>query len=223
MDSEPVISVRGEARLEVEPEVALLAVTVMAQDKDRRHALELLAERTRAVAELIKGYGEPVEKLESGPARVHPVFKDGKVRERVAGYVASAGFTVTVRDFTVLGELVLRLAAAEMVAVTGPAWRLRPDSQAYRQVRLSAARDATQRAREYAEAFGGRVTGLVEAADSGLLEAVREDGPASFRATALAGGMEESELPEFDFEPARQTVHAQVEARFTMTAPPFGE
>src|SRR5580693_7044494 len=30
--------------------------------------------------------------------------------------------------------------------------------------------------------------------------------------------MEEPEPPEFDFEPAKQTVRAQVEARFTMTA-----
>ena len=224
MESQSVISVRGEARLEVDPEIALLGVTVMAQDKDRRRALELLAGRTRAVADLIKGYGEVVEKLESGPARVHPAFKDGKGRERVTGYVARAGFSVTVGDFTVLGELVPRLASEEMVEVTGPAWRLRLGSQAYRQVRLAAARDATQRAREYAEAFGARVTGLVEAADTGLLGAAREDGPASRRAPrALAGGMEEPELPEFDFEPARQTVYAQVEARFTMTAPQFGE
>jgi uncharacterized protein YggE len=91
-------------------------------------------------------------------------------------------------------------------------------------VRLAAARDATQRAREYAEAFGGRVTGLVEAADTGLLGAAREDRRAPRAlAPALAGGMKEPELPEFDFEPARQTVHAQVEARFTMTAPQFGE
>jgi hypothetical protein len=223
MDSQPVISVRGEAQLEVEPEIAVVGVTVMAQDKDRRHALELLAGRTRAVADLIKGYGDAVEKLDSGPARVHPAFKDGKGRERVTGYVAQAGFTVTVGDFTVLGELVPRLAATEMVAVTGPAWRLRPGSPVHREVRLTAARDATQRAREYAEAFGGRVTGLVEAADTGLLGAAREGGPAPFRARSLAGGIEESELPEFDFEPARQAVHAQVEARFTMTAPQFGE
>jgi uncharacterized protein len=223
LDSQSVISVRGEAGLEVEPEIALLGVMVMAQDKDRRRALELLAGRTRAVADLIKGYGEAVEKLESGPARVHPAVKDGKGRERVTGYVARAGFSVTVGDFTVLGELVPGLASEEMVAVTGPGWRLRPGSQVYREVRLAAARDATQRAREYAEAFGGRVTGLVEAADTGLLGAGGEGGPASFRAMARAGGTEESELPEFDFEPARQTVHAQVEARFTMTAPQFGE
>src|SRR5229473_3477043 len=174
MESQSVISVRGEAGLEVEPEIALLGVTVMAQDKDRHRALELLAGRTRAVADLIKGYGDAVEKLESGPARVHPAFKEGKGRERVTGYVARAGFSVTVGDFTVLGELVLKLASEEMVEVTGPAWRLRPGSQAYREVRLAAARDATQRAREYAEAFGGRVTGLVEAADTGLLGADRD-------------------------------------------------
>jgi uncharacterized protein len=223
MDSKPLISVRGEAQLEVEPEIALVRVTVMAQDKDRRHALELLARRTRAAADLINGYGQAVEKLETSPATVHPVFKDSKARERVTGYVARAGFTVTVGDFTVLGELVPRLAAEEMVALTGPVWLLRPDSQACRQARLAAAREAIQRAREYAEAFGGRITGLVEAADTGLLEAVREGGPASWRAASLAGGMEESEVLEFDFEPAKQTVHAQVEARFTMTAPPFGE
>jgi uncharacterized protein YggE len=104
MESESVISVRGEARLEVEPEIALLGVTVMAQDKDRRRAVELLAGRTRAVADLIKGYGEAVEKLESGPARVHPAFKDGKGRERVAGYVARAGFSVAGRACAEAGQ-----------------------------------------------------------------------------------------------------------------------
>ena len=54
-----------------------------------------------------------------------------------------------------------------MVTVTGPDWRLRPDSPVYRAARLAAAKDATQRAGEYAEAFGGRISGLVEAADSG--------------------------------------------------------
>src|SRR5258708_31699929 len=94
-----------------------------------------------------------------------------------------------------------------MVAVTGPAWRLRPGSQVYRQVRLAAARDATQRAREYAEAFGGRVTALVEAADTGLLGAGGGGGPASFPAMAPAGGTEEAEPPRVCFEPPPHTAH----------------
>src|SRR5260370_38364446 len=93
LDSQSVISVRGEAGLEVDPEIALLGGTVMAQDKDRRQALELLAGRTRAVADLIKGYGDAVGKLESGPAGGHPGFKDGRGREAEPGVTAREGFT----------------------------------------------------------------------------------------------------------------------------------
>jgi uncharacterized protein YggE len=44
-------------------------------------------------------------------------------------------------------------------------WALRPDSPFYRDARLAAARDAKVRAREYAEASGGTIAGLIEAAD----------------------------------------------------------
>jgi uncharacterized protein YggE len=218
---EPVISVRGEANLEVEPEIAIVWVSVQARDADRHRAVELLARRSGAVSSTIKGFGEAVEKLESQPVNVQPVFKDGKARERISGYLAQAGFTVTVRDFAVLGDFVTGLADAEMVSVTGPDWRLRPDSPVYRAARLAAAQDATRRAGEYAEAFGGRITGLVEAADTGLLAPQRRNVAvaAARTASAPAGGYEG---PTFDFEPAQQTVTAQIEARYTMTEPHFG-
>ena len=220
MPAEPVISVRGQATLEVEPEIALVWVVVMARDADRRKAVDLLAGRSGRVADMIKGYGEAIEKLESQPVNVQPVFKDGRIREKVSGYLARAGFTVTVRDFAVLGDLVAGLADADMVTVTGPDWQLRPDSPVYRAARLAAATDATQRAREYAEAFGGRLDELIEAADTGLLTRNAEQG-VQFRAMA-AGGMARASAPEpadMDFEPVRQTVTAQVEARFGMQLP----
>ena len=216
---DPVVSVRGEASLEVEPEIAVVWVAVQARDAGRQRAVELLARRSGAVSSTIKGFGDAVEKLESQPVNVQPVFKDGKPREKISGYYARGGFTVTVRDFAILGELVTGLADADLVTVTGPDWRLRPDSPVYRAARLAAAQDATTRAGEYAEAFGGRINGLVEAADTGMLTPQR--GPVAFaaRAVSAAGA---AEGPTFDFEPAKQTVTAQVEARYTMTAPQFG-
>jgi uncharacterized protein YggE len=222
MPAEPVISVRGEASLEVEPEIAVVWVSVQARDADRHRAVELLARRSGAVSSTIKGFGEAVEKLESQPVNVQPVFKDGRVKERISGYLARAGFTVTVRDFAVLGEFVTGLANAEMVSVTGPEWRLRRDSPVYRAARLAAAQDATRRAGEYAEAFGGRITGLVEAADTGLMPAQpRHTAFAAARVMSLSGAADEG--PAFDFEPAKQAVTAQVEARYTMTEPHFGQ
>ena len=221
MPAEPVISVRGEATLEVEPEIAIVWVTVMARDADRHKAVDLLAGRSGRVGDMIKGHGEAIEKLESQPVNVQPVFSGGRVREKVSGYLARAGFTVTVRDFAVLGDLVAGLADADMVTVTGPDWGLRPDSPVYRAARLAAAKDATRRAGEYAEAFGGRISGLVEAADSGLMG---DTGQPRFMAAARAAPADAmaGATVEFDFDPAMQTVSAQVEARYTMTAPHFG-
>ena len=219
MPAEPVISVRGQATLEVEPEIAVVWVVVMARDADRRKAVDLLAGRSGRVGDMIKGYGEAIEKLESQPVNVQPVFSGGRIREKVSGYLARAGFTVSVRDFAVLGDLVAGLAAVDMVTVTGPDWELRPDSPIYRAARLAAAKDATRRAGEYAEAFGGRISGLVEAADSGLMgDTRRAVTMAAARAAPMAGP-----TPEFDFDPAMQTVSAQVDARYTMTAPHFGD
>src|SRR5690349_2487335 len=220
MPADPVISVRGEATLEVEPEIAVVWVAVMARDADRRTAVDLLAGRSGRAGDMIKGYGEAIEKLESQPVNVQPVFKDGRIREKVSGYLARAGFTVTVRDFAVLGDLVAGLADADMVTVTGPDWQLRPDSPVYRAARLAAAKDATKRAEEYADAFGGRITGLVEAADTGMLTPQPRHVAFAARATSAAGGGDQGAA--FDFEPAKQTVTAQVEARYTMTAPQFG-
>jgi hypothetical protein len=221
MPAEPVISVRGEATLEVEPEIAVVWVVVMARDADRRKAVDLLAGRSGRIGDMIKGYGDAIEKLESQPVNVQPVFSGGKVREKVSGYLARAGFTVTVGDFAVLGDLVAGLAGADMATVAGPDWRLRPDSPVYRAARLAAAKDATRRAGEYAEAFGGRISGLVEAADSGLMA---DTGRATFMAAARAApaAAMDGSTAEFDFDPAMQTVSAQVEARYTMTAPHFG-
>jgi uncharacterized protein YggE len=219
MNAQPVISVRGEAQLEVEPEIALMEVTIQARDRDRRTVLSRLASRNQHVTGLIKGYGEAVEKLESGPASVRPDVRERRAGERVAGYLGFASTRVTLRDFTILGELVASLAEEDLVTVAGPWWALRKDSPVYRDARLAAARDAQVRASEYAEAFGCAVGALIEAADVGLLTtpgegsrhyeaAMAYGGAAPLVARAAAGGME--------FELARQTVTAHVEARFAM-------
>ena len=224
MPAEPVISVRGEAYLEVDPEIAIVWVTVMARDKDRHRAVDLLAKRSGVVTGVIKEFGEAVEKLESGRVSVRPEFSGGKPRERITGYAAQANLTVTIADFAILGDLVAGLAGQELVAVTGPEWQLRQNSPVRRDARLAAARDAMERAREYAEAFGGTITGLVEAADAGLLAAEpRQRDRFLFSSARAPAAVPGQSSPEFDFEPAKQTVTAEVEARFTMTAPSLGK
>ena len=223
-DRVPVISVRGEAYLEADPEIAVISVQVQARDRDRRAVLDRLVSRHRQVLDLVREYGDAVEKTESGPASAHPELKPKGDRERVAGYYGQVSARVTVRDLSVLGELVARLMGLELVTVAGPWWSLRPDSPVYREARVAAARDATRRAGEYAEAFGGRLDQLIEAADTGLLTSqwnpqAGAPAPRAFAAATLMVGGYAEEAPSLDLEPARQTVTAQVDARFTMVLP----
>ena len=224
MEDAPIVSVRGEALLEVDPELAQLTITVGAMDKERDRTLASLDKRADAFAKLLESFGEAIDRFETAAIHISPQFRDGKPRERIVGYSGTMRHTVFVKDFTKLGDLVVRLAEQEMTDVGGPWWSLRRDSDVYRQARMQAAHDAVRRAREYAEAVGSSVVGLLELADSGLLsEAARPEmdfgpraGAAPMPAMLAARSAMEHEV-SFQLEPGRQVVRANVEARFRLS------
>jgi hypothetical protein len=221
VEQAPVVSVRGDATLDVPPEIARLQVAVVADARDRRAALESLSGRNDEALALVKSYGEAIERVETTGLSVYPVLhsRDSKRREeKVRFYHGVVRTMVTVADFAVLGELAARLADMEMTDVEGPWWGLRRRSPVYRQARAEAAREAVTRASEYAEAVGGTVTALLELADTGLSEGAAPRPHAMFAVTKSAATAPEGP-PPLDLEPAVQTVQAEVEARFTMTQP----
>ncbi|WP_328428436.1 SIMPL domain-containing protein [Streptomyces sp. NBC_00443] len=216
----PRIAVRGEAHLEVDPEIARIGVTVASRGKDRRAALDDLTRRNAGVLDLIKTYGDAVERLETGAFSISPELKDKGRGERIHAYHGRVHITAELTDFTALGELTTRLADLELTRVDGPWWALRPDSPAHREARQQAVREAVQRAREYAEALGTSLAALVELADIGA-----ENAPPAYpqtrggRMRSMAYATEEDAAAPLDLEPQRQQVHAEVNARFTMVPP----
>ncbi|MCX4574337.1 SIMPL domain-containing protein [Streptomyces sp. NBC_01571] len=216
----PRIAVRGEAHLEVDPEIARIGITVAARGTDRREALTDLTRRNTTALDLIKSYGDAVEHIETGTYSISPELTKHGRGERIRAYHGRVHITAELTDFTALGELTTRLADLDLTRVDGPWWDLRPDSPAHRRARQQAVHEAVQRAREYAEALGTTLAALVELADIGA-----ENTPPypaapgrGMRSMSFAGAAPE-EAPALDLEPQRQHVHAQVNARFTMTPP----
>lgn len=216
--TEPVVAVRGEINREVAPEIATVSVTVGARDRERQAALARLAERSAALGTVLDGYSEAVERRETSGVYVYPETRGPG--ERIVGYRGSVTLQLTVVDFAVLGDLMLKLADQDQTTVSGPHWALRPDSPAYRQARHDAIGDALTRAREYAEALGARVTRLLQLADAGLSGAPAADygAPQTMRAVAFSAAADGG-APGFDLEPRLQRVYASVEARFAITDP----
>jgi uncharacterized protein YggE len=208
--SSPQVVVRGEALLVVEPEIADVDVTVRVRARDRQTALERCSARQEEVAAVVAAAGDAVEVTETTGVSVHLEVQD---RRAPGEPVASLHTRLTLGRLDAVGELVVALGRLDDVEVTGPFWRLRPDSPAAQQARLAAVQDAVRRARQYASAFGAELTALVEVSDTGL-------GGGGLR---VAGAMVpmarfESE-PQLGLVPARQEVHGSVEVRFTMSEP----
>ncbi|AZS71273.1 hypothetical protein DDE74_10230 [Streptomyces lydicus] len=214
----PRLAVRGEARLEVDPEIARIALTVSARGTDRTAALTDLTRRNEAALTLIKSYGDAIEKLETGTFSLTPELTEKGRHERIRAYHGRVTHTATLNDFTLLGELTTRLADLDLTSVDGPWWALRPDSPAHRAARTQAVHEAVQRAREYAEALGARLDALLEIADLGAENTAPMAAPA-MRSFAGYGGATQESAPALDLEPQRQAVYANVNARFTMTRP----
>jgi uncharacterized protein len=207
----PVVVVRGESVHEVPPEIAQFGVTVAARDRERKATIARLAQRSQALRALIDGYGDAIERRETGGLNVWPELK--KPSEKVAAYHGTVTTTVTVVDFTVLGELMLRLSDQDQTTVNGPWWQVRPGSPVHGEARRAAISAAIAKAREYAEAVGARVTGLLEIADVGTGER-----PMMLRAFS-AGGHGDEALPQLDLDPQVQTVQEIVVARFAISEP----
>ncbi|HEY3009287.1 MAG TPA: SIMPL domain-containing protein [Micromonosporaceae bacterium] len=212
----PVVAVRGEVVREVPPEIARFSVTVAARDKNRQATLTRLTRRAEEIRALLDGYGEAIERRETSGVVVRPELK--RSGERVSAYHGSVSTTVTVADFAVLGELILQLADQDQTTVAGPWWELRPGSPVFREARTAAIDDAVTRATEYAEAVGARLGRLLEISDAGLtaqpvVRQVQMGRAMAFRDASTEMG------PELDLDPQQQTVHANIEARFTITQP----
>jgi uncharacterized protein len=214
MDHLPIVSVRGEATILVEPELADLAISIEARAPDQQAALDLLQRRARQVAELLSRFRAGIERSETSRLNIFPVLHQKKT-EQVRRYVGEATTSVVVRDFAVLSDLVVEAGALELVSVAGPRWRLREDSPAYRKARQAAVADALRRARDYAAAFGVGLTGLLQIADVGMSQPESEGRLAHF-ASASAARTSDQPNGGIALEPAVQRIVGQVEARFLL-------
>ncbi|WNF26480.1 SIMPL domain-containing protein [Streptomyces sp. C11-1] len=221
----PHVTVRGEAHLEVDPETAHIAVTLTARGTDRRTTLDDLTRRNATALDLIKTYGDAIEKLETGTLTINPELTRRGRAERIRAYHGSIQLTVTLNDFTTLGELITRLADHDLTRVDGPWWALRPTSPVHAAARRQAVQEALQRAREYADALDTRLGALLELSDTGTHTGGHLT-RAAFAGTAMpfrgSGTEATADAAPVDLEPVRQTVDAHVEASFTLIPPDLG-
>lgn len=141
------------------------------------------------------------------------VTRDPWPSREIIGYHGSATTTVVLTDLDAVGDIMLAVASLEEVSVWGQSWSVRPASPVHRTARHAAILDAIARARDYATALGADIVGLVELSDEGLSRSAEP------RSRMLAMAAAQASTPRIDLDPQRQSVHASIEARFTISEP----
>jgi len=207
MADSPRVVVRGEAVAEVPPDGADLAVTLTVRDRRRDRALAQLAVRQQELTALLAGHRAELRSVATDAVAVYPE-SDGS---RVTGHVATTTTRLELDDVGVAGELAVTVAGLADASLHGPHWRLSRSHPAHQDVRTRAVADAVARARAYAEALGGRLTGLVEVRDAGARGGAPRVEAFAFTAAAAA--------PQLDLQPAPLEVRGSVEVTFTMSEP----
>lgn len=224
--AQTVLSVRGDAQLEVAPDVAELACSIDGNGNDKASALAMVSTALDAVRADLDRLGAVVRTAadqrlpltwlaRSASSHVEFRWEHAKEERVPTGRVlASVALQITVRDFALMAPLGAALARHDALHVRAVEWQVDADNAAWPVVRAGAIEAAVQKGRDYAAALGGTLDRIEHVADIGLLAG--GDVAHATRAYGLSSRTHESgdgDSPTLD--PVPQDLHASVEARFT--------
>jgi len=221
-----LLSVRGEARVTVPPDFAVVNGVLKATQDTKPAALEVAAAGlSRLTAELGALGGVPRTAESQTPpltwsahsATTEVEYEHDKEtgRSRRTGRViASVAVSLVVRAFDLLDRVDGVLAAHEAFNVHYVAWDIDPDNPSWPEVRAAAIRAAIDKGRDYAAALGGSLNRVEHIADVGLLggESTTVGRAIALSGTSAARFAGEPETPSLD--PIPQELTAIIDARF---------
>ena len=158
-----MVSVIGEAKLEIVPDQAFVSAGVTNQGKSAREALDLNKRNMADVIQALRDSGVAEADMRTASVTVQPMLSNqGKDdRSRVVGYAVSNRITVRIAEPTKLGELLDRLVAAGANQINDVRFTVADESKRRDAVRADAVRDARRKAELYAQAAGARVGRVV--------------------------------------------------------------
>jgi uncharacterized protein YggE len=189
-NSQPVISVTGQASVAVAPDHAQLRAGVTSQGASAREASESNAAAMTTVMAALKAAGIADRDIQTSRLSLQPISESDRAGPaRITGFRASNQVTVTVHAIDKLSELIDRLVAAGANEIAGIEFRVASPSQALDEARTKAIADARRKAEIYAQAAGVTLGKAVSISEGGAipLPVTRSDMTAAL-ATIVAPG-----------------------------------
>jgi uncharacterized protein YggE len=221
-----LMSVRGEARLTVPPDSAVIAGRIGATRRSKAEALRAAASALDNLTADLTALGgvalgtdtrrRPLTWSAHSAAAQDEYAHDKTTGEHqpTGNVTATVALVITVRVFELLDALGSHFSAHEALTVHDVSWHADWDNPGWRDVRAAAIQAAIAKGRDYATAFGGQLSAVEHIADPGLLGGGDRDHWVATRGRhmVMASGGGTEDAPSLD--PVPQELTALIEARF---------
>ena len=204
----------GRAETEVQPDRAVLRMTVRADGKSAGEAGKTVAARSGKALEALRGKLGPGDRAETADTSIRPiyVYEQGKPR-RITGYAAEHHLRAVTARIQEVGALLDALTASADISIDSVQFELADPAPAQANALRLAAGDARSRARAMAEGLG-LTLGPVHAARELGMPPPRQQRDVQMKAMS-GGGPEGTEVL-----PPQLRVQGEVEVSFELAPGP---
>ena len=157
------VTVAGEAMTKVEPDAAVLVVSVVTQNSQAIVAQQENARKSEAVANAIKTTAGADAEIKTSDYALQPQYdyRDNQL-PKIIGYDARNSVIVTMSELKNVGAVIDAASRAGANSIDNVSFILRQTSPARGQALADATRQAMNKAQSIAQALGGRVSRVVE-------------------------------------------------------------
>jgi uncharacterized protein len=163
------ISVTGEGKVEIAPDMATLNLGVTTEADTAAAALKANSDGIAGALSRLKDAGIAERDLQTSGLTLNPRYDYGSSggEAKITGYVAANMVTVRVRDLAVLGQTLDAVVTDGANTLGGLSFGLQEPDSTMDEARRRAVADATHKATLYSEAAGVKLGRIMSIADQG--------------------------------------------------------
>jgi len=155
------ISVNGNGRVFVTPDIADVQLGVTFQADTAKEASEMAAEAMDAVIKALLELGIAEEDIQTTQLSINPIYDWDDSPPNIEGWEASNIVRVTVRDVGLVGDVVDAATSAGATNVNGISFRVEDPAAAEAEARDAAVANAQAKAQQLAAATGVNIIGVI--------------------------------------------------------------
>lgn len=168
------VTVAGEALTKVEPDAAVVVLSVVTQNTQAITAQQENARKSEAVANAIKNSAGTNTEIKTSDYSLQPQYdyRDNSL-PKIIGYDARNTVIVTMSELKNVGAVIDAASKAGANSIDNVSFILRQTSPARGQALADATHQAMNKAQSIAQALGGRVARVVEESESATVAGER--------------------------------------------------